>query len=302
VSNVQFITLENVQGAEFDFTIAYKLKSSGKNETLTDITKIYTEITRAKKGNLIIDADNGLFKSNGLIHDIDRKSDVSKQDFVMSGNHAIVQNMEDAMNKMPDVTISTPAPIPSPEKSSEEDEEKRTKIESKGSASTEEAKESEGGAPDPKTEAVDDESTDSEKKEAAKRNTAITTELTGYGYKDFVIGQGFYVHAGLSLNATSMGTTVDDYDKVSDRAAIDATVLSWNNKVLLQKSEFEQFLWLRAKYKQNKSFAALPSAIKNALEHTERVASGKNASYQFKVFIGSLQTNALKYNDEIWIV
>jgi hypothetical protein len=81
---VQFVSLEDIQGAEFDYTIAYKLKASPA--LLNDITKIYTEITRAKKGNLVIDDGNGLFKKNGLTHDIDRKSEVSKQDFVTSGN------------------------------------------------------------------------------------------------------------------------------------------------------------------------------------------------------------------------
>lgn len=297
---VQFVSLEDIQGAEFDYTIAYKLKASPA--LLNDITKIYTEITRAKKGNLVIDGGDGLFKKRGLTHDIDRKSEVSKQDFVASGNQEIVNRMKDAINKMPDVTIATPtsAPIPEPSKSADDDEKSKVTIESKGTASEEEAKASEGGAPSPETESVDEESSDDDKKSAAKRNTAITDELTNYGYKDFVIGQGFYMHAGLLLSTTSGGACVNDYDK-ADRASIDAMVLGWSAKDLLQKSEFEQFLWLRAKYKQNKTFATLPTAIKNALDHTEKVASTNNASFQFKVFIGNLQTNALKHNDEIWI-
>jgi hypothetical protein len=188
--------------------------------------------------------------------------------------------MKDAVNKMPDVTVTTPTPAPMPEPSASADDDEKTKvtIESKGTASEEEAKASEGGAPSPETESVDEESSDDDKKSAAKRNTAITDELTNYGYKDFVIGQGFYVHAGLLLSTTSGGVCVNDYDK-ADRASIDAMVLGWSAKDLLQKSEFEQFLWLRAKYKQNKTFATLPTAIKNALDHTEKVASTNNASF-----------------------
>ena len=298
---VQFVSLEDIQGAEFDYTIAYKLKAS--SALLDDVTKIYTEITRAKKGNLIIDGGDGLFKKIGLTHDIDRKSEVSKQDFVASGNQEIVNRMKDAVNKMPDVTVAipTPAPIPEPSKSADDDEKTKVTIESKGTASEEEAKASEGGAPSPETESVDEESSEGDKKSAAKHNIAITDELTNYGYKDFVIGQGFYVHVGLLLSTTSGGVCVNDYDTVADQISIDKTVNKWSNADVLQKSEFEQFLWLRYQYQKNPKLA-LPAAIKNALDHTKRVASGNNASFQFKVFIGNLQTNALKHSDEIWIV
>jgi hypothetical protein len=120
-----------------------------------------------------------------------------------------------------------------------DDEKTKVTIESKGTASEEEAKASEGGAPSPETESVDEESSEGDKKSAAKRNKAITTELTGYGYDDFVIGQGFYVHTGLLLSNTSGGVCVNDYDAVTDQTSIDKTVSKWSNADVLQKSEFE---------------------------------------------------------------
>lgn len=72
LGEVNVRTLEEVQGAEYDYIVSYELNKS--ESPVADYHKVYTIITRGRYGNLIIQRDdNDLFENTGI--DRSRESD-----------------------------------------------------------------------------------------------------------------------------------------------------------------------------------------------------------------------------------
>lgn len=304
--NVSFIKLKDVQGAEYDYTISYKLRKGGSN--IDNLTKIYTEITRSKKGNLVIKVDdlsststNDLFGSWELTKDEDVKSDVSKQDFAVSENKAKVEALESSISALPDVSIEVGTPSVTPTTITD-DEKAKTMHESASVA----AAIIETTAPDDKEEVPEETASTATPtlpgtRSSIAKNNKVTANLASKGFDDFVIDQGWYyppgVDRGLIKGIRQNKPLSEDLNKILNDSTGNSAV---------DQGEFIQFLWLYKDYKNNKAKYKGNTPVEQALRRLDDanyVQSVSNDVDRYKAFIDALRDIILTHpGEEVWFI
>lgn len=252
VENDQIITLQDVQGAEFDYTIGYKLKSSGS--IVADAGQAYTEITRGKQGNLVIKApDHDLFENCGLSKDKNKGSEVTvsaRSD--ASGNESALAELENSIEGLDDVTIvksvaASSGPIPA-----KPDEDSDRILNPKSGLATALAGEDDGGEPEPsnsgETFEPGEEGEPGDPQQAAElKNSSVTGKLTQYGFKDFSVSQSWYFYTGVSRD------TVRDLRSSNDsksKPAFDSVLTDATQE--RPKTELGQFLKVLLTYENSR--------------------------------------------------
>lgn len=106
VDESDILTLEEIQGAEYDYVISYKITSS--DDILTDSTEAYTIITRGRKGVLVVNTDTkDLFKNINLTNDYesDRVSKMSSPSDNSAQNYS--EELTSIITSLPDLEIAT---------------------------------------------------------------------------------------------------------------------------------------------------------------------------------------------------
>lgn len=209
---VTFVKMKDVQGAEFDYTIAYKLKAAAPeaktaangNLVIDNTTTVYTEITRGKQGNLVIphsQTDYDLFYSVGLT--VEMQEDRGRQ-ASLTESSAVTDNPYREYYKHALSTL--PAISKQKELSSVQDRTKKTTDTEQETAETkhdmskslpqELTTSEEEDLEEPEQQPVVQ--TDKDGKVIQKEHDKVSQRYTENGFDDFTIGQGYYYHGGVT--------------------------------------------------------------------------------------------------------
>lgn len=181
-----FKTLPEVQGAEFDYVIAYKLNST--NSAYNDFTQVYTLITRGKQGVLAIQSDNDIFTNSGLdsSESVNNIVESSESNDYSADIEGYINVLQEIIKNLPDYKPATPATPtgskPSTPVSLEPDDEPDTKDE--------------------------DDETDSGK-------NAVSTALTMAKFTEVMSAQMWYYRPGLTKDAVTKLQQVNNQSDLS---------------------------------------------------------------------------------------
>ncbi|MDO4465489.1 MAG: hypothetical protein Q4C49_00565 [Bacillota bacterium] len=108
----EVVTFKEVQGAEYDYTISYKLTDPGSVDNA--LQHVYTEITRNRFGNIIVSADsNDLFESLNLSKDArDHTIALKTEEGSDELSKEYIDNLSSIIDNLPDITVPSGASAP----------------------------------------------------------------------------------------------------------------------------------------------------------------------------------------------
>lgn len=284
--NIKFVKIKDVQGAEYDYTIAYKLKASPtppNSVSLDNITTVYTEITRGKWGNLVIPVSqdmNDLFYSVGL--DTSMQQDFDQQAAPTLASEAIESPHRDyykqALATLPkrDTKKNIPSKPSKPETPSPESSELDPEIRHVSSQLPTEVLDEEGGTDDP------GQPDNGNSKQT--QHDLTSQRYTQAGFTDFTIGQGYYYHGGVDRDTvasfrktpnTLKSASISDIIKMPELEA-------FVNLMRLKDSDFRKLMDLS----NNRLFKQAIEELGWASWHSR---NPKNMVEQFVIFVRKLK-------------